>query len=107
MIYLTTHADLLCFARPGFGLGRRYGGALLLSRGATIGPADLWLAVVASRPRARSRGPRAGEAAQLRSALEATGWNVSEAARAIGVSRATFYRKLDLYGIERPAAPTT
>jgi transcriptional regulator of acetoin/glycerol metabolism len=58
-----------------------------------------------ARGRGRSRGGRAAEVderAELLSALDSTGWNAVRAAREVGMSRATFYRKLRRYGIERP-----
>jgi transcriptional regulator of acetoin/glycerol metabolism len=41
------------------------------------------------------------EEAALRNALEAFSWNVVRAARALGISRRTMYRKLEKYGISR------
>jgi len=38
-----------------------------------------------------------------RRVLKETGWHVRRAAALFGVSRATFYRKLDKHGISRPA----
>ncbi|MBM1142835.1 hypothetical protein GN155_003525 [Alcanivorax sp. ZXX171] len=35
-------------------------------------------------------------------ALSASGGNVSAAARSLGIGRATFYRKMRRFGIERP-----
>lgn len=35
----------------------------------------------------------------LKHALEHTGWNVQEAARCLGIGRATVYRKIDRYGL--------
>lgn len=43
-------------------------------------------------------GP-AGEEAAIRAALDACGGNASAAARRLGMSRSTLYRKLELYGI--------
>jgi transcriptional regulator with PAS, ATPase and Fis domain len=48
------------------------------------------------------RGHRPAEAAGMREALVATGWNVAEAARALQIPRVTFYRKMRRYGIEPP-----
>jgi transcriptional regulator with GAF, ATPase, and Fis domain len=75
--------------------------ACLMSDGKTIGVGDLDLPSVAPDGRPL-RGYRPGEAARMQSVLEATGWNVSEAARTLGMPRATFYRKLKRYRIDRP-----
>ena len=37
----------------------------------------------------------------IRRALEITGWNLQETAQRLGIGRATIYRKMDRYGIER------
>jgi len=39
----------------------------------------------------------------IRSALEMTGWNISKAARQLGISRWTMYRRFQKYNISRPA----
>jgi len=41
------------------------------------------------------------EERSLREALEETGWNVSEAARRLGIDRASLHRKMKRYGIRR------
>jgi len=33
--------------------------------------------------------------------LKETGWHITLAAKALGISRATIYRKIQLYGIKR------
>ena len=38
----------------------------------------------------------------IRSALEITGWNISKAARRLGISRWTMYRRFQKYNISRP-----
>jgi PAS domain S-box-containing protein len=44
-----------------------------------------------------------GEAKAIREALEKSAWNKAKAARLLGISRATIYRKMDEYGIgEKP-----
>ncbi len=43
----------------------------------------------------------AAEAARIRDALEETGWNQSAAARKLGMSLATFRRRIDKYGIRK------
>ena len=39
----------------------------------------------------------------IRDALTSSRWNVSEAARRLGVSRATINRKIKLHGLTRPS----
>ncbi|NDP62818.1 sigma-54-dependent Fis family transcriptional regulator [Polaromonas sp.] len=46
--------------------------------------------------------PASGEAAQLRQHLAATRWNVAEAARRMGLSRMTLYRRMQRWGIASP-----
>ena len=38
----------------------------------------------------------------IRSALEMTDWNISKAARRLGISRWTMYRRFQKYNISRP-----
>jgi serine/threonine-protein kinase PknK len=80
--------------------------ALLLADGDVIRDTDFApFEAPAGVPRAEAR-PRGGtpaEAARFRTVLLATGWNVCEAARALEIPRATFYRKLRRYGLERPS----
>lgn len=49
----------------------------------------------------------AAEAAYLRAALDATGWNAREAARLLGVAHTTLARALDRHPDVRAAAPDT
>ncbi len=42
------------------------------------------------------------EKAVLLDALQASGWNVSKAARSLGVGRATIHRKMNAFGVARP-----
>ncbi len=46
---------------------------------------------------------RDSERAHIIRVLEATAWNKLEAAKVLGISRGTLYRKIDAYGLE-PAA---
>lgn len=57
--------------------------------------------VAAKSPAARPPKPTAAE---LRNALEATGWNVRAVARQFDRDRRQIYRWMDAYGIERPNA---
>ena len=42
------------------------------------------------------------EKVQIMDALTSARWNISRAARNLGIGRATIHRKMKLYGIERP-----
>ncbi len=56
-------------------------------------------------PSAQASGPDAGPAeAHILQALRATGWNVSAAARRLGVSRSTLHRKIRSTGLGRPGS---
>ena len=57
---------------------------------------------VRGRPAARTRAiaPRAGDRALILAALAATRGNRAGAARRLGVSRSTLYRRLERLGIE-------
>jgi transcriptional regulator of acetoin/glycerol metabolism len=45
---------------------------------------------------------RAAEPETVRQTLSATGWNVAKAARRLGVSRTTLYKRIAEFGIQRP-----
>ena len=49
-----------------------------------------------------SRPQRAAEPETVRQTLSATGWNVAKAARRLGVSRTTLYKRIAELGIQRP-----
>jgi transcriptional regulator with GAF, ATPase, and Fis domain len=74
--------------------------ALLFAEGPKIMPEDLELRSLTKQRRVR-RKPGPAEAQALRAALEAMGDNRLLAAQALGMSRATFYRRLARYGIDR------
>jgi len=76
--------------------------ACLMADEGTIHAYHLDLDSGQSRPRTRVTMSRAEEEAAIRRVLEETGWHVRRAAALFGVSRATFYRKLDKHGISRP-----
>ena len=39
----------------------------------------------------------------IRRALELSNWNIQEASRRLRIGRATIYRKIERYGLNRPA----
>ena len=61
------------------------------------------------KPEASSAGPHGHARApdEVRTALERTGWNVSAAARLLGVSRATLHRRLVTLQLHRPPRTRT
>ena len=48
------------------------------------------------------RNHHPAEATVMRDALVETGWNVSEAARKLGVPRVTFHRRMKRFGLRPP-----
>ncbi len=88
--------------------------AVAVAKGQTIQPEDLPTEILDAQPplvRMASSplvptepappSPReAREAAQLRAALEASRWRREEAARALGISRTTLWRKMREHGLE-------
>lgn len=86
--------------------------AVLTAEGGRITPVDLRLTpFTTGRPAARSRRTGAGanlrpaydERTLLLDALSGSRWNVSEAARRLGIGRATINRKIKLHGLVRPS----
>ncbi len=75
--------------------------AMVRCEGTCLEPEHLPLDVIeGDRPSgARESGGFASEGEQIKSALAATGGNKAKAARMLGVSRLTFYRKLAKYGL--------
>ncbi|OYU82972.1 MAG: hypothetical protein CFE45_26725 [Burkholderiales bacterium PBB5] len=57
-------------------------------------------------PPAPTHGPASthDQAQALRAALRAAHWNVSAAARALGCSRMTLYRRMARWGVQSPSA---
>ena len=49
-----------------------------------------------------SSSPSADDPETIRGALEKTDWNISKAARLLGISRWTMYRRFEKYNINRP-----
>lgn len=81
--------------------------ALICGNGSTIHLGDLptdigdaWAKHVSG---SRRQKRAAAEARQIRDMLESTRWNVSEAARRLGIGRATINRKMTRYGLVRAA----
>ncbi len=74
--------------------------AVLLAETSTLGAEDLQLpgAARAEQPQDRADYQR-DEAARMATMLRSCGWNVSEAARSMGIARPTFYRKMKRYGL--------
>lgn len=87
--------------------------AVLMSSGEVIEPADLdWvpLTALATTPPAAGTGTGSDglsleqiEREALLRALESAQWNVSQAARALGVSRDTLRYRIEKYGLSTPS----
>ncbi len=80
--------------------------ALVLCNGNVLGPADIELPAAANSSQATKRrpyrtAPELSERERLIEALRVTHWNVARAADHLGMPRATFYRRLKLYKLER------
>jgi serine/threonine-protein kinase PknK len=78
--------------------------ATLFCDGDTITAADVEVASSPPQDPASREAHVRAEAERITSALRTTGWNVSEAARSLGIPRASFYRKLHRHGLLGPAA---
>ena len=74
--------------------------AVLLADGGVVDVSDLGLAPPPRQaPQTRGEHEQA-TADRLRDTLQATGWNVSETSRRLGVSRPTVYRWMRRYGLD-------
>jgi transcriptional regulator with GAF, ATPase, and Fis domain len=79
--------------------------ALVLCDGKTLEPEHLRFPKPRAAAPIKTRAERdERERARIMDALDATDWNASRAARQVGLSRATFYRKLAKYGVLRTRA---
>ena len=78
--------------------------ALMNGDGARITILDLALAAkhVANTPRKLAKHPAFDEKQMIHDALKGARWNVSKAARNLGMGRATINRKMKTFGISRP-----
>jgi transcriptional regulator of acetoin/glycerol metabolism len=74
--------------------------AVLMAQGGAIRGADLGLRPVAgAAPRLEDLPLEEVERLLIRKALERHGGNVSQAAKALGLSRSALYRRLQQYGL--------
>ena len=77
--------------------------AIVLAEGDEIRPGDLGLRDARPLPSRRIERPRGdAEREAILRALAENGCNAARAARALAIPRATFYRRLERYGIARP-----
>jgi two-component system response regulator HydG len=77
--------------------------AVVLARGQMIGAEELGFLDASGEPcRLGPMSLREMEIAHIQAALDTCGWNVSRAARQLGVDRATLTRKLKRYRLQRP-----
>ncbi|MEM7598289.1 MAG: helix-turn-helix domain-containing protein [Pseudomonadota bacterium] len=78
--------------------------ALLQGQDGRISELDLALAQPSfAAPRAPKPGAAFDEETMILDALQSARWNVSKAARHLGIGRATIHRKMNIYGISRPS----
>jgi DNA-binding NtrC family response regulator len=78
--------------------------AELLAAGSSPGVPPLDPANEPATPSGPEPDPTGEERVAVRRALDASAWNVVQAARALGISRRTMYRKLQRLGITRASA---
>ncbi|MDI1451057.1 sigma 54-interacting transcriptional regulator [Polyangium sp. 6x1] len=77
--------------------------AIVLAEGDEIRAQDLGLSGARPLPSRRIERPRGdAEREAILRALADNDWNAAQAARSLAIPRATFYRRLDRYGIARP-----
>jgi sigma-54 dependent transcriptional regulator, acetoin dehydrogenase operon transcriptional activator AcoR len=79
---------------------RELAAVLRATRGAEIGVEDLPADLLAQAARVPTTGLQRVEAEAIARALAGCGGNKLEAARALGISRSTLYRKLRAYGLD-------
>ena len=75
--------------------------ALVIGKGERLEAADLPLRLERETKRSESTTLAGVEEAHIRRVLTETGFNITRAARALGVDRGTLYNKMKRYGIER------
>jgi len=78
---------------------------VVLSRGPYITAADLELLPAPGAPGEAPVSLREAERRHIQIVLGRCGWNVTRAARALGIDRVTLHRKMEKYSL-RPAAPS-
>jgi transcriptional regulator with GAF, ATPase, and Fis domain len=77
--------------------------AVVLCEGDRIGPGQLGLPGRPPRPEGDAPSFEQRERARMAELLEANRWNVSKVYAQMGIPKATFYRKLKRYGLDRKA----
>jgi len=97
------HTKLLSYAWPGNvrQLRNVIDSAVVMAEGVAIEPTDLGLRDASTDHDWESLRLDVWEQKLIREALARSGNNVPEAAKMLGIGRATLYRKLDDYGIKR------
>jgi two-component system response regulator HydG len=77
--------------------------AVVIARGRMIGTAELtFLAPAAPECRLGTMTLQAVEISHIQTALETCSWNISRAARQLGIDRSTLTRKIKRYNLTRP-----
>ncbi|GAB4240516.1 MAG: sigma-54-dependent response regulator transcription factor ZraR [Acidobacteriota bacterium] len=77
--------------------------AVLVARQRVLRPADFPMLKNADRPVFRETSLAAVEREHIAAVLEQTGWNISQAARLLGIDRVTLYNKIKKYGLRKEA----
>jgi transcriptional regulator with GAF, ATPase, and Fis domain len=77
--------------------------AVVLCEGDRIGPGQLGLPGRTPRPEGDAHSFEQRERTRMAELLEANRWNVSKVYSQMGIPKATFYRKLKRYGLDRRA----
>ena len=75
--------------------------ALVIGQADEISPDDLPFSSKELGPDAFPKSLRMMEKIHIQRILEATGWNITRAARDLGIDRQTLYNKIEKYGIKR------
>jgi len=78
--------------------------AVVLGKPPTIEAADLPLRIGESSPRSGPMSLEEVEKGHIRRVLDGCDWNISQAAKVLGIDRGTLYAKIRRYGFERVPA---
>jgi DNA-binding NtrC family response regulator len=78
--------------------------AVVVAKGDVIEAGDLPVRVTAKPGPAGPMSLAEAEKQHIQAVLEASGWNITRAARALDVDRVTLYHKIRRYGLARPGA---
>jgi transcriptional regulator with GAF, ATPase, and Fis domain len=77
--------------------------AVVVATGSTIEPGDLPAQVASASGQPAPGSLAEAERAHVLAVLESAGWNITRAARTLGVDRVTLYNKIRRYDLKKPA----